>query len=143
MSNKQILAQSAVQDVTRNASRVAVLAALLFGAALVAEGAYASTASDAKARYDKERAMCNSGQSNQDRATCLKEAGAAYGEAKSGRLETGTAANNANAMQRCDALPGDSRQACQRRMAGEGTTQGSVRDGGMTRELVVPAPVPK
>ena len=46
----------------------------------------ASELSDANARYQAERAVCQSGQSNQDRATCLKEAGAALHEAKMGRL---------------------------------------------------------
>ena len=31
---------------------------------------------DAFARYQQERAVCTSGQSNQDQATCLREAGA-------------------------------------------------------------------
>ena len=78
------------------------------------------------------------GQSNQDRATCLKEAGAALKEAKMGRLSSDQSAFKQNSLLRCNALPADERVACQRRIEGDGTTTGSVRDGGLLRELVVP-----
>ena len=94
--------------------------------------------SDANARYQSERAVCMTGQSNQDRATCLKEAGAALKEAKMGRLSSDQSAFKQNALLRCNALPADERVACQRRIEGDGTTTGSVRDGGLLRELVVP-----
>ena len=98
----------------------------------------ASSSSDANARYQAERAVCNSGESNQDRATCLKEAGAALKESKMGRLNSSQDAYKQNALIRCNALPANDRDACQRRIEGEGTTSGSVRDGGLLRELVVP-----
>jgi hypothetical protein len=79
-----------------------------------------------------------SGQSNQDRETCLKEAGAALEESKTGRLDGGQGSENQNALIRCNALPAGDRDACRRRIAGEGTTSGSVREGGIVRELVVP-----
>jgi hypothetical protein len=64
-----------------------IINAAAFGFAalmLVAGGnaAAATRASDAQLRYQQERAVCMSGQSNQERATCLKEAGAAFAEAK-------------------------------------------------------------
>ncbi|HCE09161.1 MAG TPA: hypothetical protein DEQ40_11280 [Oxalobacteraceae bacterium] len=100
--------------------------------------AAASDAPNANARYQADRATCNSGQSNQDRATCLKEAGAALQESRRGHLKDDPAANQRNTSLRCDALPADERDACQRRMEGEGETSGSVRDGGLIRELTVP-----
>lgn len=96
----------------------------------------ATPASEAQARYVQERANCMNGQSNQDRATCLKEAGAALKEAKAGRLQNGQPDYAANALRRCDGLPGEQRELCQRRMQ-EGTVSGSVRDGGVLRELIV------
>ena len=95
-------------------------------------------ASDAQARYQRDRAACLSGQSSQDRATCLREAGAARDEAKRGRLGDGQAAFEQNRMIRCEPLPQGEREDCQRRMRGEGTTTGSVEGGGIYRELVTP-----
>ncbi len=92
---------------------------------------------DAAARYAQERAACLSGNTNQDRATCLKEAAAAYQEAKAGHLNDGGQDYKANAMQRCNALPGEQHELCQRRMMGEGKVSGSVQDGGVLRELTV------
>jgi hypothetical protein len=95
---------------------------------------------DAQAAYQRDRAACMSGASNQDRATCLKEAGAALQEAKRGALDTNTdrAQFEANRLQRCDNQPAGDREDCIRRMNGEGTTRGSVQSGGIYRELVTP-----
>lgn len=123
----------------RKASLLLTTAALLIGASLNAYAAeHTNNFSDANARYQSERAVCMTGQSNQDRATCLKEAGAALKEAKMGRLSSDQSAFKQNALLRCNALPADERAACQRRIEGDGTTTGSVRDGGLLRELVVP-----
>lgn len=122
-----------------NAGRLSALALLLMSVALTAAAAKpASQLSDANARYQAERAVCLNGESNQDRATCLKEAGAALQEARMGRLNTGQNDYQQNALIRCNALPADEGSACRRRIAGEGVISGSVRDGGLLRELVVP-----
>jgi len=113
---------------------------LLLGVALGSTSALAAdktAAANAQARYQQERAACLSGESNQDRATCLQEAGAAFAEAKRDGLNGGPAAQyQSNALQRCEALPGDDRQACVARMKGQGSTTGSVASGGIYRELV-------
>jgi hypothetical protein len=116
--------------------------ALAIGAALTTTPALAADArrSDAEARYQQERAACNSGQSHQDQATCLREAGAALQEARRGRLDDGQAAYQQNALVRCNALPPEERSACQARMQGQGTTRGSVAEGGIYRELVTREP---
>jgi hypothetical protein len=111
----------------------AVSAALGATAALAAD---ASRRSDAEARYQQERAACTSGQSHQDQATCLREAGAALEEARRGRLDDGQAAYQQNALIRCNALPAEERSACHARMQGQGVTRGSVAEGGIYRELV-------
>ena len=80
-----------------------------------------------------------SGQSHQDRTTCLREAGAALQEARRNRLETGgSAAFEANATARCNAQPATDRAACVQRITGAGSTQGSVEGGGLIREAVTP-----
>jgi hypothetical protein len=90
--------------------------------------------------YQSERANCLNGHSNQDRATCLKEAGAAHAEAKRGRLSDGDTPYQQNATMRCQKLDSDARQACERRMSGEGVVSGSVAAGGLYRELTVTVP---
>jgi len=114
------------------------LALLLFISSASLAAAAAGSPQDANARYQAERAACLNGQSNQGRATCLREAGAALQESRIGRLSDNPEADQKNALLRCNALPVDDRDACQRRMAGEGTTTGSVLDGGVLRELAVP-----
>jgi hypothetical protein len=89
----------------------------------------------AQQQYQQERAHCMSGNSQQDRATCLKEAGAAYDEARRGNLNDKAGADlSRNATERCNAQPAADREACVQRVIGAGTTQGSVKAGGLIRE---------
>ncbi len=95
--------------------------------------------SEAQQRYQQERAHCLSGQSNQDRATCLREAAAALQEARRNRLDTGSSASlEANATARCQAQPAADRAACVARVTGVGSTQGSVEAGGLIRQTETP-----
>lgn len=115
-------------------------ALLMLGAALCSTSALADTksrAAEAQALYQQERAICMSGQSNQDRVTCLREAGAAFAQGK----REGWAADQAaqylnNARTRCERLPDADRRDCVARMQGQGTTSGSAAGGGIYRELV-------
>lgn len=118
------------------ASAVLGLAMAGAHAANAAKAAAPSDQSDIQARYLKERAVCMNGTSNQDRATCLKEAGAARDEARRGQLNDGDAKYKRNARERCDALSGDEATDCRARMRGAGTTSGSVEAGGIFRETV-------
>ena len=117
-------------------SAFAVGALLTAGIAMAA----ATDMSEAQARYKQERAKCMSGESHQDRATCLKEAGAALNEAKRGNLGSGTGQNEQNQLKRCEVLPAEDREDCLRRMRGEGTISGSVEGGGIYRELRTTVP---
>jgi hypothetical protein len=113
----------------------------LSGAVLVCGGGIAfagpsAVAPDVQARYDQERAKCLGGQSNQDQATCLREAGAARDAARQGELNDNGARYKHNAKERCDALTGDEAKDCVARMKGKGTVSGSVEGGGILRETV-------
>lgn len=109
-------------------------------ALLFASGAWAGKMSDAQLRYQQERAVCMNGTSNQDRATCLKEAGAALGEARRGALGASSDGSLArNRMMRCDALPAQEREDCALRME-HGTMSGSAQQGGILREIERPVP---
>ena len=90
----------------------------------------------------QERQNCMDGKTNQDRATCLREAGAARQESQRGNLRD-SADYGSNASKRCDTLPADQRADCERRTAGEGSVSGSVGSGGVVRELVTPIPASK
>jgi hypothetical protein len=95
-----------------------------------------ATAADATARYQRERAVCTGGQSNQDRTTCLREASAAHAQMRKNGMQDHDMAFDQNAQKRCQALPNDDRNACLMRMQGHGSTSGSVSGGGIYRELI-------
>ena len=98
-----------------------------------------STSNDARSRYVKERAICLAGASNQDRTTCLEEAGAALQASRRGSLDDSSFNQQArNSEARCDALPAGDRQDCIRRMRGEGVVSGTAADGGIYREITTP-----
>lgn len=90
--------------------------------------------SNAEARYQQERAACESGQSTEDRATCLREAAAARAAARNGQLDEPQENYEKNALARCEALPPADREACRHRTRDEGVTEGSVAGGGIIRE---------
>lgn len=79
----------------------------------------------------------------QDRAACLREAGAARQEGQRGGLTSpGGATVDANALARCENQPAADRAACEARVRGTGdsSTRGSVMGGGVIRETVTPLP---
>lgn len=99
----------------------------------------ASQAADQNATIQKERTDCMNGSSQQDRATCMREAGAAKQESQRGNLRD-SGDYQANASKRCAALPAAEKADCERRANGEGSVSGSVGGGGVVRELVTPVP---
>jgi hypothetical protein len=116
---------------------IGAVAALLFAGIAAAAG---GKLSDAQARYQQDRAACMSGRSNEDRATCLREAGAALQAAKRGRLGDDQGSYEKNRLLRCEPLPAGDREDCVRRMQGEGTVKGSAEEGGTYRELRTTVP---
>ena len=129
----------------RETVRALVWSGFVVGAMLLA-GMAAGASGDlsaAQSRYEQDRAACISGQTNQDRATCLREAGAALQEAR----KVGSTGNGLglgqyeqNRLLRCDRLPAADREDCLRRMRGEGTVSGSAASGGIYRELRTTVP---
>ena len=112
------------------------VAAVLLSLSTSAMAATGAASSEIEARYSQDRAKCLSGMSNQDRATCLKEAGAARVAARQGQLEDAGESKQRNAKLRCNALTGDDAKDCRSRMDGNGTVSGSVEAGGLLRETV-------
>ncbi|HYE38455.1 MAG TPA: hypothetical protein VEB23_00905 [Ramlibacter sp.] len=90
---------------------------------------------DSSGSYQSEVKACNSGATQQDRATCLEEARNSAAEKRRGRLET-YGNHEANAVARCDIHQvGEDRAACRARVMGMGDVEGSVAGGGLLREV--------
>jgi hypothetical protein len=90
-------------------------------------------------QYERERAACLQGQTNQPRNVCLREAGAAYTQARQGKLISPDDRPEqwaANALKRCQAQPQEDREMCERRVR-EGQVVGSVEAGGQLTTLTV------
>lgn len=117
---------------------VTALFAVTAAAAQVVSGAGAApgtTGIDASGNYQHEVQSCLSGRTQEDQATCLREARNAQAERQRGDLQMPGQQYQANAMQRCNVLGGEEKAACQARMMGYGETSGSVAGGGVLREV--------
>lgn len=117
---------------------VTALFAVTAAAAQVVGGTGAmpgTTGIDATGNYRHEVQSCLAGRTQEDQATCLREARNAQAERRRGDLDTPNTQYQANAMQRCNALAGEEKAACQARMMGYGETSGSVAGGGVLREV--------
>ena len=118
------------------------IAALLAVTAATAQVATGTTGIDASGSYQQEINACMTGRTQQDQATCLKEARNAQADKKRGVLDNADGQFRANATARCDALAGEEKAACHARVLGYGSTTGSVAGGGVLREVetvVLPA----
>lgn len=113
---------------------------VIAGAASPAQALSPADTKAVQARYRQERSHCLDGSSDQDRATCLREAVAARDEAQKNGLGDSAAPYTENKSKRCAALPGDDRTDCLARMQGQGSVSGSVAAGGLLRELVTREP---
>lgn len=129
-------------DFTTEKVLLLVMLALLvaFFSSVTAHAAEPARAASAQKVYQYDRADCMSGLAAADKTSCLREAGAALDEARSGKLADPNADFERNRIARCDYLKGADRDYCLRRMRGEGTVSGSVAGGGILRELVVTVP---
>lgn len=127
------------------AALFAVVAATAQVAAASTDASFpGATPIDGSGSYASEVQACRSGRTQQDRATCLKEARNAAADKKHGRLQTYGSLEQ-NAMARCDAhRNGEDRAACRARMLGMGEVEGSVAGGGLIRTVeTVEAPAPE
>jgi hypothetical protein len=118
------------------------LCALLAVGAATAQVASGTTGIDASGSYQQEVQACMTGKTQQDQADCLKEARNAQADKKRGALDT-AGSLQANAVARCNVFQsGEDKAACQARVMGMGSVDGSVAGGGVIREVetvVLPA----
>jgi hypothetical protein len=122
--------------------RMALVAGGILFASGIAVAADGDRQGGTSSTIAQERQNCMDGKTNQDRATCLREAGAAKQESQRGNLRD-SGDYGSNASKRCDTLPADQKADCERRSMGEGSVSGSVGSGGVVRELVTPVPASK
>jgi len=117
----------------------AVLAALGVTSA-GAQVAAGTTGIDNSGDYNQEVRACLSGRTQQDQATCLREARNARAERKPGGSSGSGSDYRANAAMRCNGLSGDDQALCRARVMGYGAESGSVAGGGVLTsvESVVP-----
>ncbi|VTU33779.1 hypothetical protein SRS16CHR_05353 [Variovorax sp. SRS16] len=114
---------------------------LAAGGLLFAGAASAADPAGGGTTLQRERATCDGVQ--QDRAACLREAGAARQEAaRNGLTSPPPRVEEQNATARCSEQPASARAECEARMRGTGqtTVEGSVMGGGILRETVTPIP---
>lgn len=112
---------------------------LAFGAAAQAATPVARNTDPLRLQYEREKADCMTGRTSEPRNICLREAGAAYAQARQGKLisrDDRPEAWASNALRRCEAQPAEDREMCERRMR-EGQIDGSVSGGGQLRSLTV------
>ena len=94
-----------------------------------------------QAQYEQDVAACKNGSTGQDRAACMREAGAARQEANRKQLSDGsTEQHQQNMLDRCNRLPADTRQDCVTQMSSPTQVRGSVQGGGVLRETVIQVP---
>lgn len=111
------------------------LTALLVMTAATAQVALGTTGIDATGNASSEMAACNNGTTQQDRTTCLTEVKNANAAKRAGQLDNAGGQFRTNALQRCNALQGEDKIACEARVVGYGNTQGSVAGGGVIRQV--------
>lgn len=115
--------------------------ALALGAAFLPAASMAQSATSAQEQYKLDVQRCNAGQTNQDRRTCLQEAGAALQESRRNRLDDKQQGRyEQNATSRCSALPASQQQDCMTQMQSPTRVHGSVMGGGVLRETVIQVP---
>ena len=103
--------------------------------AATAQVANSPTGIDNTGSYQHEVQSCLSGNTQQDRDTCLREARNAQADKKRGLLDNTQPQFDANAAARCDVLKGEDKAACKARVMGFGNSSGSVAGGGVLREV--------
>lgn len=119
----------------------ALTAALLVAASTTAMAQTPS--SDARARYEQERQACQTHNTQDSLATCMREATNALDASRKGQLSDPGPFAIANATQRCEAFQNaQDRSECVRRVE-NGPASGSVPGGGVLRESVTTTVIPQ
>ena len=128
-----------MRNTSRSIRHMALIATTLVGL-VDTQAAQPNALAQAQARYRQDIALCNSGQSYQDPATCRREAGSALAQAKRGDLSHPTGTYAKNALQRCAVHKGDDRAACEARILGQGDITQESQAGGLLLKSTTVSP---
>ncbi|WP_210543068.1 hypothetical protein [Rhodoferax sp. PAMC 29310] len=120
--------------------QLTLVALTTLACAAYAQTAFPAAATQAQARYQRDMAVCNSGQSNQSVATCRREAASALDEAQRGTTGSNPAQYQNNALQRCAVHQGDDRVVCEARITNESDITSGVQAGGVLRQSTTVTP---
>lgn len=137
---KIIQPQYGLCGIAKTACAIALTA--LFAINAGAQIATGTTGIDATGNASSEMAACNNGTTQQSRETCMTEARNANAAKRAGKVDNAGGRFKANALMRCNVLQGEDKVACEARVAGFGSPQGSVAGGGVITQVetvVVPA----
>lgn len=107
----------------------------LLAVTATAQIASGTTGIDATGNAASEMAACNNGTTQQSRETCMTEVRNANAAKRAGQVDNAGGQFRANALQRCNVLQGEDKIACEARVAGYGSPQGSVAGGGVITEV--------
>jgi hypothetical protein len=116
-------------------SLCALSLAALLAVSATAQIASGTTGIDATGNAASEMAACNNGTTQQSRQTCMTEVRNANAAKRAGQLDTAAGQFRVNALARCNFLQGEDKVACEARVAGLGTPQGSVAGGGVITQV--------
>ena len=119
--------------ISKSATAFAFTALLAMTA--TAQIASGTTGIDATGNAASELAACNNGTTQQSRETCITEVRNANAAKRAGKVDNAGGQFNANALQRCNVLQGEDKVACEARVAGYGSPQGSVAGGGVITQV--------
>ena len=122
-----------LSSISKSAAAFAFTALLAMTA--TAQIASGTTGIDASGNAASELAACNNGTTQQSRETCITEVRNANAAKRAGQLDNAGGQFGANALQRCNVLQGEDKVACEARVAGYGSPQGSVAGGGVITQV--------
>jgi len=109
--------------------------AALLAATATAQIASGTTGIDATGNAASEMAACKNGRTQQSRETCMTEVRNANAAKRAGKIDNAGGQFKANALMRCNVLQGDDKIACEARVEGFGSPQGSVAGGGVITQV--------
>jgi len=107
----------------------------LLAVSATAQIASGTTGIDATGNAASEMAACKNGTTQQSRETCMREVRNANAAKRAGKIDNAGGQYRANALMRCDVLQGENKVACQARVLGYGSPQGSVAGGGVLTQV--------